>query len=214
MPVYFFQKGLNVFSKTAQPYSCALGIFLSILAIFFIPGCAASNISRQAQLNANDGILLTKVHSNLGGIWIAIYGEGKSGLEANADIADDGYYKSGLLGAVAAGKIDQPVDFLRVVSVEGGKSSLGYVARYNGNVRLEPQYFNIVPGAINYVGDIHISWFPGWDGYIQVKYVDAEAETVKEAKEKFPWLFEKYSYVKNMPEVKIETASGSTKPEN
>jgi hypothetical protein len=207
MPAYSFQKGLNIYAKVAHLYKCALVIWLSILVASFISGCAASNISKQTQLNANDGILLTKVHSNIGGIWISIYGEGTLGL-SKANIADDEYYKIAVFGAMAASTADQPVDYLRVVSIEGGKSYFGYMARFDGSVRLEPQYFNIVPGAINYVGDLQINWVPGWGGYMQVNYVDAEEKTVSEAKERFPWLFDKYRYVKNMPEVKIETVPG------
>jgi hypothetical protein len=138
---------------------------------------------------------------------MAVYDESKPGF-SKADIADDEYYKTAVFGAMAASTGNQPVDYLRVVSIESGKSYFGYMARHNGTVTLEPQYFNIAPGAINYIGDIYINWVSGWGGYMQVKYIDAEEETIKEAKEKFPWLFEKYRYVKNLSEMKIETVPG------
>jgi len=97
-----------------------------------------------------------------------------------------------------AGSADQPVDYLRAVPVKGGRFYVGHMARLDGYVRLEPEYFTIVPGTINYVGDIHINWVTGSDGYVLLEYVDSEEETIKEAKEKFPWLFAKYRYVKNM----------------
>ena len=207
MQAYSFQKRMNVFSKIAQPYRCALGIFLSILVVSFISGCASPSISKETQVNANEGILLTKVHSNLAGIRISVYDEGGTFMP-KINIADDEYFKIEMFGLMA-GTANQPVDYLRAVSVGGGKSYFGYMHRLNESVRLEPQYFNIVPGAINYVGDININWTSsGWGGYVQMEFVDAEEKTVREAKEKFPWLFDRYGYVKNLPEVKIETVPG------
>lgn len=188
---------MKFFTKSEQPYQCFLSVFLSLFIVSFVSGCATPNISKQTQLNPNEGILLTKVHANLAGIQIFVYDEAT--IWPKVTIAT--------LESLAAA--NQPIENLRAVAIEGGKLFFGKIQRGYEYVKLERQYFNIVPGAINYVGDIYINWTSSfWGGYMQMRFVDAEEKTINEAKEKFPWLFDKYRYVKNLPEVKIETVPG------
>jgi hypothetical protein len=196
MKMYAIKRDGSVLLLSLLRRRCIPSVFLSFLIISSISGCATSNISEKAQLNVNDGILLTKVHSSLGGIKISVFGE-ETNLLPKVSIADDDYFKIEMLG-MKAGPANQSVDYLRAVPVKGGRAYFGHMSRLDNYVTLEPQYFIIVPGTINYVGDIHIYWVAGWDGYILLEYVDAEEETIKEAKERFPWLFTKYRYVKNM----------------
>ena len=164
-------------------------------------------MSRQTQLNDDEGILLTKVHVNVKGISLLIYDEGAIGFP-KATIADDDYFKIMMIGGLD-GTADNPVNYLRAFTIRSGKSYFGKLNGQKGHAELNPHYFNITPGVINYIGDIYINLAPGvWGGTVQTQFIDSEEKTIKEAKEKYFWLFDKYRYVKNMPEVKLDTVPG------
>lgn len=184
-------------------------IFLSILFVYIFSGCATtSNISRQTQINDDEGILLTKIHSNVRGVKVLVYDKNAIGFP-KATLSDDEYFKVFMFGKLASSS-DQPIDYIKVVPIKSGTTFYASISRINKSAKLEPQYFNIVPGYITYVGDLYIKWTDtsGFAGYVQTSIIDNEDETVSEAKDKFPWLFEKFKYIKDVPVVQIETVEG------
>jgi|SRR6266498_4762373 len=156
-----------------------------ILMAYFFAGCATPNISKAAKIDEREGMLLTKVHSNVKMLKVFIMEEGKNNYVA---------------------EIFAPDENLRIIPIKNGKASFGRIVRYglvlNYYSGLQPFYFDIEPGSITYVGDLFINWISTdiiGGGRAQVRIADNEEETVAEAKGQYPWLFERYRYRKNLP---------------
>lgn len=174
--------------------------FLLATVLYLFIGCATPNITIDRNLNDNEGILITKIHANekLG---IIVY-ESKGAIHSTK--AETG--------------ICQSLEELKVIPVESGKDY--YLGLWNAHLcklNLKERLFGIEAGSITYIGDLYVNWgeFSFWTGcsYAQTKILDKEDETIGEAREKYPWLFEKYPYKKKIPVIDIETVEGFEKVE-
>lgn len=156
-----------------------LVVFLSILA-----GCVTAtptqNISEPTELD-DEGILITKIRTNIKNSSITIHGKGEKWSRA--------YFSP----------IEAPED-LRVIKIKSGPI---YFSKFfesdNGFVSGPRNYIMIEPDTITYIGDIVVEWVVK-DGGIgaNILLIDREDETVTEAKEQYPWIFEKYPYRKGI----------------
>lgn len=185
-------------------------IAVCVLSIFLFSGCATtSNISPQTQLGDDEGIMLANVHSNIRGIELIFYNDNSLGFSPDVKLSDDDHFNVVMIGKLASSS-DQPIDYMRIVPVKSGKMRFSIVKRLNKSTLLEPYRFNILAGHITYIGDIYINWTDtsGFSGYVTMRIVDNEAETVSKAKNEFAWLFDKFKYIKDIPNVKIETVEG------
>lgn len=168
-----------------------------IIAMYLFSGCASPNpnISQETLPNESEGLLITKVHTNWRLVGIFIMGEGDTG----SHIA----------------KLSGPNEDLKVIAIKGGRSFISLVKRYsypyNYLTRPEPKYFVIEPGTATYIGDLFINWVADGAlgaGRTEVTLVDMEAKTMAEAKEKYPWVFERYPYRKSSLFVREQDGKG------
>ncbi|HWR57985.1 MAG TPA: hypothetical protein VN328_03775 [Thermodesulfovibrionales bacterium] len=181
------------FSKKLQSAAAAL----SAIAVLAILGCSTANISRERGLSANEGILITRIHTNMENLQVVIHAKDAIGLP------------------IAMWQ-DKSLEYLKVIPIESGEARFSMINRYVGmmryRVRPEPAYFKIKPGIVTYVGDVFIQWDAPPNSLVagdaQVRIVDNEEATLKEVREKFPWIFEKLPYSKDVPVAKIDTVKG------
>jgi hypothetical protein len=152
---------------------------LLIIIVYFLSGCATQNISKGASIDDEKGILVTRIHSNV--IVTVVVSVDKTEVPIV------------MLKA-------HPPEELKVVAINAGDACFDWLERIYSSPNLPNVYFTIKPGTITYVGDLFIDWHGGAiNGNAYVTIQDKEAETVHEARIKFPWLFEKFPYRKNLP---------------
>jgi hypothetical protein len=189
-------------------------IFLILSAFAF--NCCSKNISKNTtSLSPKKGILITKFHSNIDTISVFIARDPKDIFQLKVTELRDWktvkYFEkdpNDISGAKTT-KFKVIKDSLKVIPFKGGKAYISKVhqGKYGGFIELEPYYFYIEPGAVTYIGDLCIDWYI--DGsFAQIRIIDNEEETIAEAKQKYPWVFEKYLYKKSIPEITIETVIG------
>jgi hypothetical protein len=168
-------------------------VLVFILAACLLGGCAAStpNVSQDVALGKDEGLLITRIHTNWQPVGIFI---------AGGD-APDSYMA----------KLSGPDGELKVIPLKAGRAYFSSIVRYghpyNYRVKLEPSYFYIAPGAVTYVGDLFIDWKAEGGlgaGRTSVKLVDKEETTVNEAKTRYPWVFKKFVYRKSSSAIKGE----------
>lgn len=182
-------------------------VFLMLL------GCSqikTANVDPAKEYQENDAFLLVRVHAhktgNLG-IW-------KGDLNKVAQLEQS--------------KEDQ-LRLVPVKVIKGATITNYYYDEYAAN--FEGLSFNIEPGAINYVGDVHIGLvegelksfsqavIDGWNMalsqrvdtqknnvYAGIVIRDNEQDTVKAAAELFPGLLEKYPVINQVPKKQQATA--------
>lgn len=162
------------------------------LITVYLSACNTANIrSGDTALGPNQGIVLTKLHTNVNRGNVLIHHK-------------DATWPSATFEPVKA-----PAD-LRVLKMREGEARFSRI--YKGNLetwRHTGEYFNIQAGKINYIGDFVMEWTAGEGGIgVISRHIDREEETIKEAKEKYPELFAKYQYIKNIPVAKIDEVEG------
>jgi hypothetical protein len=155
------------------------------LIIIIFNGCATPNISKETTINKNEGILVTKIHSNIAGLEIFITGEKSI------------FYLA---------KISGPKEYLKIIPLKSGKAFFWKIKFNISYVELDPYYFDIEPNSITYVGDLFINWVK--NDYAQVNISDRENETISEAKKEYPWIFDKLPYRKSLADMKIDSIEG------
>lgn len=163
-----------------------------MLIVIFASGCATPNIKPgDTNLETNQGILVTRIHTNIKG--------------GNALI----HHKDQAAPSAKFEQIKAPKD-LKVIKIESGEAQFSRIYWANLETwRKRSGYFVIKPGMINYVGDFVIEW-NNKDGRLGVitLHIDREEETIKEAKSLYPNIFAKYKYRKSIPELKIKKVEG------
>ena len=161
-------------------------ILLFIGILFTLVGCVTApsqNISESTECNNDEGILITKIRTNIKDSKIYIHEKGKKWPRAS-------------LSPVKA-----PED-LRVINIKSGKLFFSKIYENNNSFIFGPEnYFMIEPGTITYVGDLVVEWVAE-EGNIRcyILLIDREDETIAEAKEQYPWIFKKYPYQKSIPQ--------------
>lgn len=183
------------------------------VVVVMILGCSqikTANVDPAKEYQENDAFLLVRVHAhktgNLG-IW-------KGDINKVAQLEQS--------------KEDQ-LRLVPVKVVRGATISNYYYDEYAAN--FEGIIINIEPGAINYIGDVHIglaegevksftqALIDGWrmasfqrvdtknnNIYAGIVIKDNEQNTVKEAAALFPWLLEKYPVINQVPKKQQATA--------
>lgn len=211
---------------------------VSLLAIVFLIfcsfllGCSTNRIISETpmDISPNDGILITKFHSNIDQIIVYIAKEHYDGKQPlwssdNKDLImlrgyryyypGDNDYDPMTDKGTRVMKVEE--DSLKVFRFDSGKAYfyklIVFIKDGPYDVFLKPYYFYIEPGTVTYIGDLHLEWrIVGQliqdKVYVSHKIVDNEDETIAEAKEQYPWIFEKYPYKKNIPEITLEAVEG------
>jgi len=166
-------------------------IIIILLGSKFIIGCAATHMAVERKLNDNEGVFITKLHTNKKGYDLLFYE--KNGLSPKARVRTES------------------LESIHVIPVAGSKTYfLGMFMSGNCSSDLENRFFDVKPGTITYIGDIYVYWnTDSWlCGTLQLRLADNEKETISEVKEQYPLLFNNYKYEKNIPVVKIKTVEG------
>ncbi|HWR57986.1 MAG TPA: hypothetical protein VN328_03780 [Thermodesulfovibrionales bacterium] len=157
--------------------------FFLMFIFFCLEGCgirATSNIDQQELMSDDEGILVTKVRTNINNSSVLIHRKGDKWPVANLD------------------DIQGPED-LRVIKIRGGEAYFSKLFRDKGFMWCPVSYFTIQPNAITYVGDLVTEWVYEEGGVrANILLIDREAETVAEAKKRYPFIFEKYPYRKSV----------------
>jgi hypothetical protein len=139
------------------------------------------NISQQTTFAEDEGILIVKIRTNVKNISILIHGKEEKWPRAN--------FKS----------IQAPED-LRVIKIKSGEAYFSKIFIGNSFFWGPCCYFNIEPNYITYVGDFVVERAVEKEGVIAYTIsIDREKDTVSEAKRKYPWIFDRYPYRKNIP---------------
>lgn len=153
-----------------------------LVACCILSGCSIApvqNIGQQDKMLAPDeGILITKIRTNVQNTSILIHGK-----EGGSPLA----YFSPII----------PPEDLRVIRIRSGEAYFSKLSLDKSFVWRAPDFFKIEPGTINYVGDLVVQWEAEKEGISIHAYsliVDRENETIAEAKRDYTWLFEKYPY--------------------
>jgi len=138
-------------------------------------------ISTDPYHDMNEGILITKIRTNIEKSEVHIHG--KRGGWPWADLTD----------------VNGPED-LRVIRIKSGEATFTRVYMGNSYVISPTKSFTIEPKTITYVGDLVVEWFYQ-EGSVAARIVliDREDETVGEARKKYPWIFNVYKYKKDVP---------------
>ena len=161
-------------------------IYILILTMI-LTSCTASNIKQgDTSLSDNEGVLITRIHTNVTNLHTFLKIEGSTGYTSFSPL-------------------DSPIDF-RAIKVNAGKAKFYRISRgILETWRKTDDYFTIEPGKINYIGDFVIEWINS-DGNLGIVsgHVDKENETITEAKKLYPELFNKYQYVKNIPTARLK----------
>lgn len=160
--------------------------FILVVFLLTLNGCIprpSQNISRETSFNKDEGILITKIRSNINHGKVLIHGKGEKWPRINFSA------------------IDTPED-LRVIKIKSGEAYFSKIFIGELFLNLPVMYFTIQPETITYVGDLVAEVGTGEDGLMRLYsgFIDGEEPTIKEAKDRFPWIFEKYPYRTNMPE--------------
>jgi hypothetical protein len=168
---------LNDYLRTLK-YKIILVVF-----VFYFSSCVAfpiENITPQMRLNEDEGILITKIRTNIEDSYILIHSKHNK-------------------WPIAKFKPVNPYEDLRVVIVRSGELYFSKVGRGDGFVWGPRNYFTVMPGTITYVGDLVVEWVAEKEGIVAyVTTIDREERTVKEAREKYPWVFKVYPYQKSL----------------
>ena len=188
-------------------------VFLTLFTFLF-NGCIGRNVSKDAiDISSNKGILITKFHSNIYNIRVVISRNPKDIFNFQRielyDWKTEVYTKKdpNNLSSSTTTELRTIKDLLKVVPLKSGKAYISRIHKGDYFVKLDPYYFNIEPGTVTYIGDLYINW--NLKGHFaQIRIIDNEDETIAEAKQKYPLVFEKYLYKKNIPEITIETVTG------
>jgi hypothetical protein len=139
------------------------------------------NISKYAEFDDNEGILITKIRTNIKDSRITIHEKDEKWPRASFS------------------PVKAPED-LRVIKIKSGKLFFSkFFNKKDSFIFGQKNYFIIEPGTITYIGDLVVEWVVK-DGGIgaNILLIDREDETVAEAKEQYPWIFEKYPYRKSI----------------
>jgi len=164
-------------------------IFSTLAVLTLLIGCATNSKVEygDSSLAPTEGIVITKIHNNSGrNIVLSVHK-----ATSNWPITT----------------ITSPMQssVLRVHKIEVGTvDEFAYISRitmgnYYVKTKLAGKRFMIKPGKINYIGDFKLDFnsdSPLRPRYGSVKsyFYDNEKETIKQAKELYPKLFEKYPY--------------------
>lgn len=164
---------------------------ISILTLVFVSllsGCVtipAENLTQaDSGLSKNEGILVTKIRTNISHGPIFIHEKGQKWPIAQ------------LL------PIKAPEE-LRVIKIKSGEAYFSKIFLDNSYVWGNPIYFIIEPGTINYPGDFVVQWESATTGisiHALSLLIDREQETMAQARKEYPWLFNVYPYKKIFPE--------------
>jgi len=159
-------------------------VFFVLPLVVFLSSCnvLSKNMLETDSLTANEGILL-----------IRTLGEGMdSGYIYVHDITAGGFQSSSVSISIL------PKLQVLLLKIDAGKKYR--FTRYStdgGRVEYDKNryHFTIVPGKINYIGDIYVNQ----RRYsVRTSVTDEENDTVKMAKKQTPWLFNKYGYTKSL----------------
>jgi hypothetical protein len=154
------------------------GFAISSLLLCSACVTASGNILPDASLRKDEGILITKIRTNIIGSRIYIHGK-------------DETWPLAMLAPVQA-----PED-LRVIKIKSGTSYFSKMIRGETFVWGPLNYFNIEAGTITYVGDLVVEWSAEKEGVVaRIIAIDREEETMAEVKKLYPWLFLKFPYRK------------------
>lgn len=165
---------------------CIVVINMLVMSSFLLcSACitASKNILPDTSFRTDEGVLITKIRTNVKGSSIYIHGK-------------DGTWALAKLDPVQA-----PED-LRIIKIKSGTSYFSKIFRGDTFVWGPLNYFNIEAGAVTYVGDLVIEWSAEKGGVIaRVIVIDREEETMAEAKKLYPWIFSKLPYRKNIASI-------------
>ena len=168
----------------ARPNTSSIGKIVLVvgLSVLILTSCAlpAPNVTPVTELGADEGFLLIRINCNEtgGSLWV----------------------HRAKLRPYARFKINEESE-LRVIKISAYDSlffSMYDAARYPRAIAyFDPwaYFFPIEPGAINYVGDVTLYWK---NFTVSFALEDNEQDILREAKSQYPWLFEKYKYVKHI----------------
>ncbi|UCG77776.1 MAG: hypothetical protein JSV21_09380 [Nitrospirota bacterium] len=161
-----------------------LSSFFILFTIMIFTGCATfpvTDVTSRTLLDVDEGILITKIRTNVNNSYIYIHGKDEK------------------WPWVKFKPVKAPED-LRVIKIKSGESNFSKFFRGDSFVWGDRNYFFIKPGTITYVGDLVVEWSSESGGpAAYILLIDREDETVAEAKEKYPEIFEKYPYFKKIP---------------
>ena len=163
--------------------------------VLFLPSCVAistANMEKSEKLAADEGVLLVRT-----------YGEGMDAGQIHVHDVTGGAFQ---FAAVSISfKPGEQIIFLKVKG--NATYSLTRYATYGGSVDFGKKKYTVTiePGKINYIGDISIKQ----DGFsVRTSIQDEESTTLTKAKNRAPWLFERYPYTKSL----IKIAPGDDSP--
>lgn len=152
-----------------------------IMSGILLSGCATLDVSDSEQIRDNEGVLLTSVHG--------VSTNGK--LHIHADHIGLPYAIFEVVDGVQLRAVKvKSAEHLRFSSYRSGNRSATF--------RNQKFLFSIGPGTITYIGDIYIRESDGYPASVQLVVQDREAETLAEARQRFPSLFSRYRYVKGV----------------
>ncbi len=206
-------------------------VFLMLITFLFNCSIDRSISKTPLDISPNEGILITKLHSNIVKFGVCIAKENHyCGEPVWTSYSKDFVSLSGYRYYYPSENDYDPMtdkgtrvmevekdDLLKVFRFDSGKAYFSklivFIKDGPYDVFLKPYYFYIEPGTVTYIGDLHLEWrivgkLIQDKVYVSHKIADNEDETMAEAKEKYPWIFEKYPYKKNIPEITLETVEG------
>jgi hypothetical protein len=176
-----------------------LKCLLLFLPAWFIAGCVTANIEQNAKLKEDEGILIMKLHTNEDRLVVT--------LQEAAKMDSDDFGHSAVFSIRDMGDKKDREESLRVTNIKRGKSCVTKIGTHTWVGDIKPICFYIEGGAVNYVGDLVVIWSNQYARKRHVRYgiADNEEKTLKEAKENYGWLFEKYPYKKNIGKMEQHT---------
>lgn len=142
--------------------------------------CATTNIEPgDTSLYSKNGIVITRLISNVNNIALRVYHNGDSFPSADYQM-------------IRAPK-------LLIFKMRSGKAHFGSISSgYGVYGFLNNAEFVVEAGKINYIGDLSVEWDTD---RMKIKYglYNDESVTIGEARKTYPELFEKYPYVNASP---------------
>lgn len=175
----------------------AIPIVLLLAFLILSTGCSTPNIAKDRALDNTEGILITRVHSNVPEVGIDILSRGS-------------LVKSAILKG--------PEEYLAVIPIKAGEATFSGLSFKRFLASIQRAYFNILPGTATYVGDVFINFTfedPGpWSGrgWVQFEVLDKEEETLVAVKKEFSWLLDRYAYRKNLPSFALDAEKSYQEP--
>jgi hypothetical protein len=156
-------------------------LFLVILSAALLSGClrTLSNITDRTTMFSDDGVIVINVRTNIEGSSLLLYekGEHLPGYDINTKSIND----------------------IKVFKLRGGDYYIGKITHGQGFVYGRCLNFSVQPGTITYIGDLVIEWSVEKGQIVASQIaIDREAETIVKAKGQYPWIFEKYTYKKDI----------------